>query len=108
MCGDKQHMCEGSDCGNTCGGNGCGGHKHGHGHRFMKKVLFFLVIITLTFWMGVQFGQMSGMIRAYKSEGSWNRGGYGMMGQYWGQQNGWAPATTGAAAQTTPEAPAKK
>jgi hypothetical protein len=105
MCGDK-NMCGGGACGAGTCGNGGGFAGHGHHHKFMKKVLFMLVIITLTFWMGVKFGEMSGMIRAYKGDAGWNRGG--MMSQKWGQQNGWTSETSGATTPTAPDAPANK
>jgi len=89
-------MCENGVCGNG-EKNCCGGHGMHH-HSFLKKVLMMLIIIIVVFWMGVQLGQMSGMIKVYN--GGWSRGS--MMGQYWAGQNKLAPAASTATGVVTP------
>ena len=68
---------------NSCGGCGCGEHGKimcGHGmikYHIIKKIVLIFVII-LTFCLGVQLGELRGMIKAYSSRG-------GMM-QWGGEQ----------------------
>ncbi|MCX6788162.1 MAG: hypothetical protein NT108_03310 [Candidatus Kaiserbacteria bacterium] len=65
-----------------CGGCGAGGHGmcgRGHwGHRIAK-----ILVVLFIFWLGVQYGELKGMLRATYSNGGY---GYGMMGSSrWGQ-----------------------
>lgn len=73
-----------------CGGcGGCGEHgKCGHGHwgRMIVKVLAVLFI----FWLGVQYGELKGMLRA-----TYLNGGYGMMNSYDGRDWGYGPGMMG-------------
>ena len=73
---DTKDMQGHAECGG-CGEHGmCG---HGHWGRRIVKILAVLFI----FWLGVQYGELKGMLRA-----TYSNGGYGMMGSYKGWNQG--------------------
>ena len=100
----EEHTCGGGSCG--CGAScGCGGgHKH---HSFMKKVLLMMIIIIITFWAGVQLGEMKGeIISAYGHHGMMmSHEGWGNDGMMMNGSSGalGADMQGGAATATPPE-----